>query len=131
MLPGSRVVCSRGLLRPGRAHTAIVAAVVEAMAGLGEPTVLVTLAEKPWGVTFEVDAQKRMFVAAVASDGNAARAGLRQGLVLAAVNGKPAGDGKTALKLLKRKPPLELALCEAPVSTAGGSAGAKMGLARF
>jgi hypothetical protein len=108
-----------------------VAAVVEAMAGLGEPTVLVTLAEKPWGVTFEVDAQKRMFVAAVASDGNAARAGLRQGLVLAAVNGKPAGDGKTALKLLKRKPPLQLALCEAPVSTAGGSAGAKMGLARF
>ena len=101
----------------------------EAMAGLGEPTVLATLAEKPWGVTFEVGAQKRLFVADVASNGNAERAGLRQGMVLAAVNGKTAFDAKTALKLLKRKPPIELALCEAPISTAGRSAGP--GLAKF
>eukprot|EP01043_Picozoa_sp_COSAG02_P052936 COSAG02_NODE_5780_length_4039_cov_9.386041_1_plen_544_part_00 len=83
-------------------------------------------------MTFEVGAHKRLVVAAVESDGNAARAGLRQGLVLASVNGKAADNSRTGLKLLKRKPPLELALCEPPVSSAGAiAARPNAGLAKF
>ena len=73
-------------------------------------TVRVTLDQPPpWGLTLEVDEQRRFVVQAVTAGGVGERAGLKTGQILSTVNGKPA-----AMKLLRKKPPLCLALTMPP-----------------
>ena len=73
-------------------------------------TVRVTLDQPPpWGLTLEVDEQRRFVVQAVVAGGVGERAGLKTGQILSTVNGKPA-----AMKLLRKKPPLCLALTVPP-----------------
>ena len=88
-----------------------------------EPTVFVELKERPpWGVTFEYDARGRLFVAAVEPGGAAERSGLKRDLVLHSVNGKSVLRKKNAVKALKRKPPLSLALFQREKMTLKGAA---------
>ena len=73
-------------------------------------TMRVTLDQPPpWGLTLEVDEQRRFVVQAVTAGGVGERAGLKTGQILSTVNGKPA-----AMKLLRKKPPLCLALTMPP-----------------